>query len=77
MPHYFFNVSDNDNVRDVEGVELSSLHSAQREAVKLAGALLREAPERIGRCDGWRVVVADEIGATLFTVEVMARLSSM
>jgi hypothetical protein len=46
MPRYFFNVGDGKDLPDLGGQELRDLKAAQTEAVRFAGALLREHGEK-------------------------------
>lgn len=72
MNRYFFNTQDGEAVLDVDGVELPDIAHAQIEAVKLMGELLREHAEEFWRTRNFAVTVADEEGATLFTVMTAA-----
>jgi hypothetical protein len=46
MPRFHFNVRDGSDLRDRDGTELPDLRTARREAVKLAGRLLLDEPDR-------------------------------
>ena len=70
MPRYFFHVEDGHSLPDAEGTELTSPDEARSEAIRLAGAILRdEDGDALGGRGAWRLVVADESGL-LFTLNV-------
>lgn len=73
MPRYHFNVEDGRSTPDPEGTELPDLESARREAVRLAGRLLDDDPAQFWSHGLWRVVVTDDAGRTLFTLDFRAR----
>lgn len=73
MPRYFFHVEDGDSFPDLQGTELDDLAAARREAVRFAGALLADQPEDFWGNGEWTMRVDDEQGATLFTLQFLAR----
>lgn len=73
MPRYHFNVEDGQSIPDPEGTELPDLNAARREAVRLAGRLLDDDPEQFWSHGLWSVVVTDDAGRTLFTLDFRAR----
>lgn len=72
MPRYFFHVSDGMVSPDLDGTELLNIEAARVEAVKFAGALLRDRPEAFWRADEWVMRVTDEADLTLFQLIVFA-----
>ena len=72
MPRYFFHSADGSLDVDIDGAELADLPAARLEAVKLAGAILREEPEDVWHSGSWRVEVTDQSGSLLFTVVTVA-----
>ena len=42
MPRYFFHVTDGSSVRDDEGTELPDIYTAQAEAIRMSGEILRD-----------------------------------
>jgi len=73
VPRYHFNVEDGQSIPDPEGTVLPDLESARREAVRMAGRLLDDDPAHFWSTGEWRVVVTDDAGRTLFTLEFCAR----
>ncbi|EQB33529.1 DUF6894 family protein [Sphingobium ummariense] len=68
MPIYHFNVQDGVSLPDEVGHELPDLETAKREAVLLAGALIRELGADFWQGDEWRMCVTDHDGRQLFTL---------
>ena len=46
MLRYFFNVQDGEAYPDLQGTELTDLNSARKEAIRFAGALMADSPDR-------------------------------
>ncbi len=72
MPRYHFNVIDGTDTPDLSGADLGDLQEARLEGVRLMGGLMRDAPEDFWGDEAWRMVVTDEAGLTLFSLEVVA-----
>ena len=70
MPIFFFDLEDGVYSGDEEGTELEGAVEARAEAVKLAGACVRERPSLLWRGDEFRVLVFDEARTLLTTVLV-------
>lgn len=72
---FHFHTEDGQTFPDEEGTELPDLASACVEATKVLGELLREWPHDL--CDQHKVGmrVADDAGATLFTVDVAVTMA--
>lgn len=70
MGRFFFSTINATEHPDDEGTVLPDLHAARVWAVKLAGELLQEFPERFWETSSFSVEVADERHLTLFTVDV-------
>lgn len=66
MPQYFFHVHDGSSALDTEGSELSDIYTAQAEAVRMCGEILKEMGARFWDGAGWRLEVTDDVGQTLF-----------
>lgn len=65
MSLYFFNVADGVSVPDDSGTEIATLEGAKLEAIRLAGCLMRDDPERfLG--NRWALNVQDIDGLNLF-----------
>lgn len=72
MPRYFFHVMDGASMRDQEGTELPDVYTAQAEAIRLSGEVLRDMGARFWDGTEWRLEVADEAGQVLFTLRFSA-----
>jgi hypothetical protein len=59
MPRYFFHVIDGHNIIDHEGTELSGLTEARAEAIRLAGAILRDEGDTFWNGTEWHMNVTD------------------
>lgn len=70
MPRYFFHTTNGKSTTDPEGLDLSDDATAQTTAIKLAGELLKAAPDLLKESASLKVDVAAEAGVTLFTVLV-------
>ena len=70
MPRYFFHSEDGFLIHDKDGTELADTAAARTEAVRLAGNLLMERPQALWESTRWRLLVTNEIGMILFTIEV-------
>jgi hypothetical protein len=67
MARYFFHVFNGKFVIDNEGVELPDLAAVRREAIRTSGQMLGSGQQSWSG-DAWRMVVADEAGALVFSV---------
>ena len=72
MPRFFFHTADGSRQRDTQGIVLSDESVARREAVRVSGALLNDAPELLGEGHDFRVEVTDETGKLVLTVITLA-----
>lgn len=68
MPRYHFNVDDGLSLRDDDGIELPDLAAARKEAVKLAGASIREYSGKLWDGDEWKLDVTNNTGMVLFSL---------
>ncbi len=75
MPRYHFNVSDGQDMPDLDGHELPDLESARNEAVALAGALLKDHGQKFWSGQTWHMDVTDHTGLLLFRLDFTAALS--
>jgi hypothetical protein len=71
MSLYHFHLSDVSDFSDLNGTEFSGVAEAKQEALRYAGAVIKEADDRIWNSD-WSMRVTDGEGATLFTLRVIA-----
>lgn len=75
MPRFYFDISpgaDLPDVHDEEGEELEGLNAARIVAVRLAGEILRDYPDRFWSTGEWSCAVRDETRLTLFTLHFYA-----
>lgn len=75
MPRFYFDLVDGLHSGDAEGAELQSVIEARLEAVRLAGAYVRDNPELVQDSSVFRVLVFDE-GRTLLTTITVAGADS-
>ena len=72
MPRYFFNVYDGYSSLDKDGTELSGIYTAQNEAIRLSGEILREEGGKFWNGTEWKLEVTDVSGAVLFILRFSA-----
>ena len=72
MARYFFHIHDGETALDVEGIELSGLDEARREAVRFSGALLADHADQFWRTAEWTLRVTDADNLTLFQLVFIA-----
>ena len=68
MPRYFFNVFDGNAGIDAEGVDLPDVYSAQAQAIRTSGELLRDLGARFWDGGRWRLEVCSEDATVLFVL---------
>ena len=72
MPRYFFDIKDGHSAPDLIGTELPDIYTAQAEAVRGSGEMLRDIGPRFWDGPEWAMVVKDEVGRHLFTLRFSA-----
>lgn len=72
MPRYFFHIRDGTDTRDETGTELPDIYTAQAQAIRLSGEILREMGARFWNGTEWKLEVTDEQGRTLFVLHFSA-----
>ena len=72
MPRYFFNVYDGYSSLDQDGTEFPDIYTAQNEAIRLSGEILREEGGRFWNGTEWRLEVTDVSGVVLFVLHFSA-----
>jgi hypothetical protein len=65
MPRYFFHVIDGHNIIDNEGTEFPNLRHARAEAIRLAGAILRDEGDTFWDGTEWHMNVTDVAGQSV------------
>lgn len=70
MPLYFFNVYDGTLAPGMDeiGTDLPDIYSAQAEAIRTSGEILRDIGSRFWNEAVWRMEVADRQGVVLFVL---------
>lgn len=72
MPRYFFNVIDGRDIIDNTGTVLPSLREARAEAIRTAGAILRDEVDRLWNDTEWQMNVTDASGQSVLTLRFSA-----
>jgi hypothetical protein len=72
MPRYFFHVTDGYSTRDTEGTELRDIYTAQDQAIRTSGEILREMGAKFWDGTDWTMEVADEQGQILLMLRFSA-----
>ena len=72
MPRFFFHVVDGFSTLDTDGTDLPDIYTAQAQAIRMAGEILRDMGARFWNGTEWRMEVADEGGQTLFVLRFSA-----
>ena len=72
MPRFFFHTHHGAPTRDREGTELLDLHTAQVQAVRLSGEVLRDLGGRFWDAQPWSLEVANARGEVLFALHISA-----
>ena len=62
MPRYFFHVYDGYSSTDDEGTELPDIYTAQAEAIRMSGEILRDMGAKFWNGTEWSLEVADGAG---------------
>ncbi|WP_438823103.1 DUF6894 family protein [Methylobacterium frigidaeris] len=71
MPLYYFHINEARRYVDRDGVELSNLESARKEALRIIGELMIDNTlGDIWPVGEWVMTVADETGRQLFSIRV-------
>ncbi|MBJ6125538.1 DUF6894 family protein [Microvirga splendida] len=72
MPRYFFHLIDGYSDRDAEGAELPDIYTAQDQAIRTSGEVLRDMGAEFWNGAEWKLEVTDEQGRILFTLRFSA-----
>ncbi|MPR12331.1 DUF6894 family protein [Microvirga tunisiensis] len=72
MPRYFFHVVDGHNIIDNEGTEFPNLRHARAEAIRLAGAILRDEGDTFWDGTEWHMNVTDVAGQSVLRLRFSA-----
>jgi hypothetical protein len=72
MPRYFFHVVDGRDIIDTDGTELSGLREARAEAIRTAGAILRDEGDRFWDGTEWEMNVTDASGQSVLKLRFSA-----
>jgi hypothetical protein len=69
---YFFNVHDGQDLADSEGTELADRDEAHRQALIMAGEMLKSADKTFLQDDVWEMRVTDDAGKTVCRLKFSA-----
>lgn len=72
MPRYFFNFFDGYSSLDADGTEFPDIYTAQAEAIRMSGEILRDMGAKFWNGTEWKLEVADERGPVLFVLRFSA-----
>ena len=72
MPRYFFHVIDGRAIIDHEGTEFPNLRTARAEAIRLAGAILRDEGDKFWNGEEWHMNVTDASGQSVLKLRFSA-----
>lgn len=77
MPRYYFNIFDGYSELDDTGTELPDIYTAQTEAVRLTGEVIRDMGAKFWNGEFWRLEVTDEQANVLFVLRFCAEDSPL
>ena len=72
MPKFFFHMEDHAVMHDHEGIECEDGEAARGEAVRRFSGLIASRPQDVWDGMRWRMVIAEESGRILWTLELHA-----
>jgi hypothetical protein len=72
LPRYFFHVIDGREILDHEGTELLGLKEARAEAIRTAGAILRDEGDEFWNGTEWHMNVTDAAGQSVLKLRFSA-----
>ena len=72
MRLYFHLQKGTEIIRDEEGIEVSDVKAGEAEALSALGEIRSEAAAELQDWAGWKLAVADDTGAVLFSLDVDA-----
>ena len=72
MPRYFFHVYDGSSSLDQDGTEFPDIYTAQAQAIRTSGEILRDTGAKFWDGAAWRLEVADARGQVLFVLRFSA-----
>ncbi len=70
MRLYFHLQKGTEIIRDEEGVEVSNVKAGKAEALRALREMRNEADAELQDWTGWKLAVADDSGAVLFSLDV-------
>jgi hypothetical protein len=72
MPRYFFHIIDGRDIIDHDGTELPGLRQVRAEAIRTAGAILRDEGDKFWNGEEWHMNVTDASGRSVLTLRFSA-----
>lgn len=77
MPRFHFHVDDGISMPDPEGIELTSVQEAKKQAISAAGGILSDLDGDFWKSNSpWTMHVTDEAGRLIFSLSFSAFLPS-
>lgn len=76
MARYFFHTEDGECFPDQTGTELPDIEAVRQCAVRTLGEVLREMQHEFWETENLKMIVKDEAGLTLFTLDLSAITSA-
>jgi hypothetical protein len=73
MRLYFHLQDGTETIRDEDGIEVSDVAVARAEALRTIQDMRREHAARLHDWTGWKLAVADDSGAVVFSLDVKAQ----
>jgi hypothetical protein len=72
VPRYYFHVFDGYSEPDDTGTEFPDIYTAQSEAIRVSGEIIRDMGAKFWDGSEWRLEVTDEQGTVLFVLRFAA-----
>jgi hypothetical protein len=74
MPRYYFHISHGNGFKALNGgIDLPDREAAWVEATSACGEIIRDLNGGLKPGDAWRMIVKDETGKDVFTLELSTR----
>lgn len=70
MARYFFHSQTDTRYTDTEGVEFGTPAEARKEAIRMAGEMLKTAPEPFWGSRPWNITVTDHAGLIMWELSI-------
>jgi hypothetical protein len=70
MTRYFFHSQTNTRYTDNEGAEFATPAEARKEAIRMAGEMLKNAPDPFWGSRPWNITVTDQAGLIMWELMI-------